>query len=263
MRFIERLAHSAVQRAAGGATPGAARVVLPSRFASRGGDAAWGDDGAAAADAVRAEAVDAGRTADAAMPTPAQHRPPAIGARAQPRQGPGLVRPPPASAASMPLHSRPEAPVEPSFGQARAELSMPRGSKDTSPNAVPAPHAAIATPRRSTPEPRDAASPADTVASPRAVLASADPAQAHTLVPDDRAAARASRAPLREATLARRVSMPRDEPPVIHVTIDRIDVRAPAAPARPAAQRSRAQQQQPSVSLADYLRGRGRSGGTS
>jgi hypothetical protein len=41
--------------------------------------------------------------------------------------------------------------------------------------------------------------------------------------------------------------------PVIHVTIDRIDVRALASPQRPAPTRSRAAS--PRVSLADYLRG--------
>src|SRR5207247_1975834 len=49
-------------------------------------------------------------------------------------------------------------------------------------------------------------------------------------------------APLSDAAVASRVHPSRDEGPVIHVTIDRIDVRAPAAATpRPARQRERAE----------------------
>jgi hypothetical protein len=44
--------------------------------------------------------------------------------------------------------------------------------------------------------------------------------------------------------------------PTIHVSIDRIEVRAPAAPAKPAPSRPRTSP--PTQSLADYLRGRGK-----
>jgi hypothetical protein len=53
--------------------------------------------------------------------------------------------------------------------------------------------------------------------------------------------------------LASRPAQRSDSRPVVHVTIDRIEVRAPAAPERPKpAPRSRATA--PSVSLSDYLR---------
>ena len=63
-------------------------------------------------------------------------------------------------------------------------------------------------------------------------------------------------APLSPAVVAGRVMAVREQAPVIHVTIDRLDVRAPAR-AEPARQRPRPQ---PTVSLSDYLRD-GSSGG--
>jgi hypothetical protein len=71
-------------------------------------------------------------------------------------------------------------------------------------------------------------------------------------------------APLRETTVRQRAAAPATGggPIEVHVTIDRIDVRAPAAavarPAGPASQTRRA----PSQSLADYLRERGQAGGS-
>ena len=65
---------------------------------------------------------------------------------------------------------------------------------------------------------------------------------------------RVPRRPMSAPALAERHAAAAAEPrPVVHVTIDRIDVRAPAAPARPAAA-PRARNAAPSVSLADYLR---------
>jgi len=60
-------------------------------------------------------------------------------------------------------------------------------------------------------------------------------------------------APLSDAVVAARPRSPREERPVIHVTIDRLDVRVPAAP-NAAAERRKARPL-PSQSLADYLRG--------
>jgi hypothetical protein len=63
-------------------------------------------------------------------------------------------------------------------------------------------------------------------------------------------------APLSPAAVAGRAIAAREQAPVIHVTIDRLDVRAPVR-AETARQRPRPQ---PTVSLADYLR-EGSSGG--
>ena len=59
-------------------------------------------------------------------------------------------------------------------------------------------------------------------------------------------------APLSRGIVAGREMAARDERPVIHVTIDRIDVRAPLAPK--AASEPRRSRPQPTMSLADYLR---------
>lgn len=69
--------------------------------------------------------------------------------------------------------------------------------------------------------------------------------------------------PLSQLALASRVVPQSDRPAIVHVTIDRVDVRAPAAPDRPPPRtRSRAAT---AGSLTDYLRARpaGRQGGTS
>jgi hypothetical protein len=69
-----------------------------------------------------------------------------------------------------------------------------------------------------------------------------------------------ARPPLRDRAVAQLTAPGRGEPTVVQVTIDRIDVRAPAAratPERPPAKPRRA----PSQSLGDYLRGRDRANG--
>lgn len=60
-------------------------------------------------------------------------------------------------------------------------------------------------------------------------------------------------APLSDAVVAARPRAPRGERPVIQVTIDRLEVRAPAAPKAVAERRK--PRPLPSQSLADYLRG--------
>jgi len=65
-------------------------------------------------------------------------------------------------------------------------------------------------------------------------------------------------APLSGAVFAGRMTAARDERPVVHVTIDRIEVRAPA-PQKPAAEQRRPRLQ-PTVSLSDYLRESARGG---
>ncbi|MEP7100349.1 MAG: hypothetical protein ABI781_07560 [Burkholderiales bacterium] len=61
--------------------------------------------------------------------------------------------------------------------------------------------------------------------------------------------------PLSQRTIDARVTVAAPMPPVIHVTIDRIDVRAPTASPRKA-EPPKPQRAAPSVPLADYLRGR-------
>lgn len=70
------------------------------------------------------------------------------------------------------------------------------------------------------------------------------------ILPSSRLEARA--APLSDTAVASRMSTAQDERPVIHVTIDRIDVRVPA-PDRPGAAMRRARAE-PGVSLSEYLR---------
>jgi hypothetical protein len=61
-------------------------------------------------------------------------------------------------------------------------------------------------------------------------------------------------APLSQAVVASRTAVERETRPVVNVTIDRIEVRAPRdTPPQPPPRRAKAQ---PSVSLADYLTGR-------
>jgi len=64
--------------------------------------------------------------------------------------------------------------------------------------------------------------------------------------------ATAPRAPLSAAAVASRAGIERDARPVVHVTIDRIDVRAPRDAEKPEAAPKRAKVQ-PQISLADYL----------
>jgi hypothetical protein len=62
--------------------------------------------------------------------------------------------------------------------------------------------------------------------------------------------------PLSEYALAQRMQAPKNDTTVVHVTIDRIDVRAPATAQAPHAKTRPGAM--PTTSLADYLR-RGRS----
>jgi hypothetical protein len=108
------------------------------------------------------------------------------------------------------------------------------------------------------------------VAAPRDILPAAKPVtvtRAHPpaapqalALPRQAPAAKARRdaAPLSKAAVASRVSSAREAPPVIHVTIDRIDVRAPETVKAGAAPKPA--RRKPTISLGDYLR-RGNGGG--
>ena len=64
--------------------------------------------------------------------------------------------------------------------------------------------------------------------------------------------------PLRIEAIAERQPRAAGEPPIVHVTIDRIDVRLPTADATPAARERRPRAPSGVASLSDYLRGGGR-----
>lgn len=64
--------------------------------------------------------------------------------------------------------------------------------------------------------------------------------------------------PLRADALAERRPRAASDPPIVHVTIDRIDVRLPAADAGPVPRERRPRAPSGVASLSDYLRGGGR-----
>lgn len=95
---------------------------------------------------------------------------------------------------------------------------------------------------------------ADTAATPREPARLTQPHEATAREAPRRAneaAATLSAAPLGQAVLASQVPRRREAPPVIKVTIDRIDIRSPEPP-RPA--RAARPAPKPSVALSDYLR---------
>lgn len=111
-----------------------------------------------------------------------------------------------------------------------------------------------------------AVSPAKAPVAMAVVTRAAAPAPAGRIaprVPDIAPAAVGRRAPLSERACAERAARPEVEPPtIVQVTIDRIDVRAPAVGAGPE-QSGRRKRGGASQSLGDYLRQRDRaSGGT-
>ena len=162
---------------------------------------------------------------------------------------PQLSPPSPAPASQAPAFHRPAA---------RSELARTEGA------LPPAAHAPVRPPEPGAarlagavdPVTLDAAVPAfrrpvdslAPIASRRADIAADEPGRRGAAPLGDR---RAPFAPLSEAAVAGRAEDSRRAEPVIHVTIDRIDVRAPA-PAPPA-QPARRASAEPSVSLADFL----------
>ncbi|MGO4438249.1 hypothetical protein [Rhizobium sp. RAF56] len=69
------------------------------------------------------------------------------------------------------------------------------------------------------------------------------------------AAARTLSAPISDTAMAGRISARNQESPIVHVTIDRLEVRSAPSP-KPAVEQRR-ERPQPAVSLSDYLRGNG------
>jgi hypothetical protein len=116
--------------------------------------------------------------------------------------------------------------------------------------AAPPAASARATPRvAEPPEPAEPAKPTAAVTAARVVDTRV---VERTVAPRERTVAQGD-APAPTPRVRRRAAEPpaaeREQEPVVHVHIGRIEVRAPAAPARPQAPRSR----EPLLSLADYL----------
>jgi len=132
----------------------------------------------------------------------------------------------------------PEATAAPAAGREVATPALPRPSTD-----IPQQHPHAARPVRSN-MPRSSRRGAAAV--PAFVVSPAVPPVAPMPSRDT--------PPLSDAALATRVGTEREAPPVVHVTIDRIDVRAPdlSKPDAP----SKPPRRHPAISLSDYLRGR-------
>ncbi|WP_224079152.1 hypothetical protein [Cupriavidus laharis] len=225
--FLARLAPGARQAGA------PVRAALPSRFEPP--DTADATPELALAPAAQ----DDGTSRDAPQPMPADLRqamPPAVGnVAAAPSRASAVT---PVRTPAMPVQTREASPaVQPGTPQ------LPVRETATMPPA---------------PVRHEAAMPAIAVPAvpPRASSAAAMPAKAPPA--GEPRAAPATRPPLREGAVAQRAaSARREEPAVVHVTIDRVDVHMPGpAPQQRAAQaKPRAA---PAVPLEDYLRQRGR-----
>lgn len=86
-------------------------------------------------------------------------------------------------------------------------------------------------------------------------LVSANPITSKIAIAPFNALLAPTRRPMSEPALAARAAQTPPAPPVVHVTIDRIEVRAPATPPRTASA-PRTRPAAPSVTLTDYLRQR-------
>lgn len=162
--------------------------------------------------------------------------------------------------------------VEPSRAEARSVVDIPLPSTEVAPVVdIPSPSTQLAGVRRvpvrdvTNERPRTAATRTEPVIS--ALTRLPDSAEAMPAVPAAAALALARHAAVPERPLSRqavlsRVEQPGERRPVVHVTIDRIDVRAPAAPER-TVPRNRPRSASSNGSLAEYLRTKqpGRTGG--
>jgi hypothetical protein len=144
----------------------------------------------------------------------------------------------------------PPPPAEP-----HAIASQPIRPEVGSPPPPPSPSIVTVVEPRSPPE-KSSAVIGESPERSQAVPAAQRLAVTHTEMQVHREAEVTRAAPLSPAVIAGRAMAVREQAPVINVTIDRLDVRAPAR-AEPARQRPRTQ---PTVSLSDYLR-EGSSGG--
>lgn len=264
MRFLEQLADAALRRANGDAPAGTVRAVLPSRFATRAGGPAvsgvgpmvegdqWGTRaqvpqrpaperygghaGVAPGDrSARPGSSDARNGADASSLSPS-------GERFQPdRYAAGN------EAANSPAVEHRATAMETASPSGWPPSMLTDAARS---RVIATPDAQPGTSGGQTSNDRPSTLEEGRISASGAIHAgvTARPATAETRL-----------APLGDAVLMARIGASRPEGPVIHVTIDRIDVRSPPAAAHgPSESRRRPA---PSVTLSEYLRGRGRSGG--
>jgi hypothetical protein len=235
--FLTHLASVALGRT----VEGAARPSLPPRFAPLEADGPIAEAGE--------ERVEPGPAPSAA---PAAARP-AIAAPAASDRDPARIVAPPGEPAPLPASEPSAVPTAPSTGQGasrppEAGQANPRRkpARPTVPSAIPSTD--VLDSRAGSLEP--AAPPA-----PLPRLREAGPVRSTSVQAPRRAQTPAASptplAPLSDGAIAGRTETRRTPAPVIHVTIDRIDVRAPAPP-RPAPPTRRAPAE-PSLSLSEFL----------
>lgn len=215
--------------ALGVAPPGAARLSLPPRFATVR-DPPWMPASPEGNAAVGAAPV--GRTVESVFRAPVEARQPV-------REPPPAARPPARLEPEAPRPKRPETVVEPPAARAADAMELP----DRHSPAEPVGPGPVTSGRgrsdiRVGPEVRASSVSAARELPPRRL------AEIGTTVP---------MGPLSAAAVASRATVEPDTRPIVHVTIDRIDVRAPRDAAKPESAPKRAKAQ-PEVSLADYLR---------
>jgi len=243
--FLAQLAGIAL----GAPTKGAARPLLPPRHAP--------------SPALDAALDAAGLDEDLGAPP----RPPAPRADTDIRIGSADRARDPADAAPAAAHRdpRPAAPL-PGNEAERAPLPVDRAI-DPGPVASPSRvETAPSRPAKVLPEPLAVEPMAlDPRSPPLPAMAASDTVQPANAVPNapfvpprpiaiSLAPAQQPPAPLSDGAMAGRAERPRAAEPVIHVTIDRVEVRTPATMPPPPKRRPPAE---PSVSLADFLRGDG------
>lgn len=227
--FLEQLAPGAREA-------NTVEAVLPARFASPGSQ---------------------GVLEELELETPSGTRPPE-GSAAPPRALLDTAQT--VNGAALILGSEMRPPSPPSSPAVRPGAERPRWGTQEPSRAAPARHTADVASLTRTDMTLDADPAAD-----RGLIGAITPARPHDPGPvhestvEPAPAFVESRPPLREAVVAHRQSTARDRDPVLHVTIDHIDVRSapPTATAAPATPKRRPS---PTQSLADYLRGR--EGGT-
>lgn len=238
MGFLAHLAGLA----RGVALAGAARVSLPPRFAASGPAPGWpfgeivdeGQGASPSGTAARQPFSDTMQRVET-IPTPSRswgpeerRDEPAVAIPDRPIPPPS--RPRPAQNAVRPNETALQPPAAPARDEGR------------SPDPAPAAARSVFT---ASPLPPPLGSPAD---------GAFGASRSSTGVGRSEASSRIA-SPLSDAVVASRPRAPHDERPIIHVTIDRLEVRAPAA-SKVVAER-RKPRPLPSQSLADYLRGGG------